>query len=105
MYIDDIERAIAEETGVLLYFSGRDCGVCDALKPKVESLFGESFPMLKRYYVDAHEFPETAAHYRVFSVPTLIVFLEGKEFVREGRNMSLMALKEKLDRPYGILLS
>jgi thioredoxin-like negative regulator of GroEL len=89
----------------MLYFSGKDCGVCDALKPKIERVFSESFSLLKRYYIDAQSHPGIAAYFTIFSVPALIVFLDGREFVREGRNMSISAVADKLGRPYGMLMT
>jgi len=54
--------------------------------------------------LDAHENAEISAHFQVFSVPTMIIFMDGREFAREGRSVSLHQLKEKLQRPYGMML-
>ncbi|WP_457606323.1 thioredoxin family protein [Nitratifractor sp.] len=103
MTLESIVKSIETEPGVLLYFSGENCNVCHALRPKFRELFDRSFPMIRQIYLDAGEHPEIAAHFQVFSVPTAIVFLGGREFTREGRAVSLHALEEKLSRPYGIL--
>jgi thioredoxin-like negative regulator of GroEL len=103
MSLEDIEKSIEREDGVLLYFSGENCNVCHALRPKIEELFEREFPRVKRIFLDAHENPAVSAHYRVFSVPTMIVFLGGREFAREGRAVSLHALAQKLARPYDML--
>lgn len=103
MTLEELEKIIAEAPGVLLYFSGENCNVCHALRPKYRELFDQEFPEIRQVYLDAHENPELSAHYRVFSVPTAIVFLGGREFAREGRAVSLHALSQKLRRPYAIL--
>ena len=103
MELETLQQRIQNEIGVMLYFSGEHCNVCHALRPKIKALFDEKFPKIAQVWLDAHEHPQIAAHYRVFSVPTLIVFLDGREFVREGRAMSLVALEEKLSRPYRML--
>ncbi len=105
MTLEEIEEAIREEPGVLLYFSGENCNVCHALRPKYRELFEREFPTIRQIHLDAHENPEIAARFQVFSVPTAIVFLGGREFAREGRAVSLHALYEKLRRPYEILTS
>ncbi|WP_456433289.1 thioredoxin family protein [Nitratifractor sp.] len=105
MDLASILDAIENKPGVLLYFSGEHCNVCHALRPKYEDLFVNRFPLVERIFLDAHEHPEIAAYFRVFSVPTAIVFLGGREFVREGRAVSLHALEERLLRPYEILTS
>jgi len=104
MSLEELQNIIRTEVGILLYFSGENCNVCHALRPKFKELFDAEFPELKQIYLDAHEHSEIAAHYQVFSVPTMIVFMDGREFAREGRSVSLHQLKEKLARPYGMMV-
>lgn len=103
MTLEEVERAIGEAPGVLLYFSGENCNVCHALRPKYRELFDAEFPAIRQIYLDAHEHPEISARFQVFSVPTAIVFLGGREFAREGRAVSLHVLAQRLKRPYEIL--
>jgi thioredoxin-like negative regulator of GroEL len=105
MTLETLQETIREKPGVLLYFSGENCNVCHALRPKFEEAFATHFPLVERIFLDAHEHPEIAAHFQVFSVPTILVFLGGREFAREGRAVSLHALVEKLRRPYEIMSS
>ncbi len=100
MTLEELQNTIRTEVGVLLYFSGEKCNVCHALRPKFKEVFDAHFPQLKQIYLDAHENPEISANFQVFSVPTMIVFMDGKEFAREGRSVSLHQLTEKLKRPY-----
>jgi thioredoxin-like negative regulator of GroEL len=100
MTLEELQTIIQDEIGVLLYFSGEHCNVCHALRPKFKALFDAEFPRIRQIYLDAHENPEISAHFQVFSVPTMIVFLDGREFVREGRAVSLHKMTEQLKRPY-----
>ncbi|PHS36226.1 MAG: thiol reductase thioredoxin [Sulfurovum sp.] len=103
MTVEELQNTIRTEVGVLLYFSGENCNVCHALRPKFKEVFEKEFPQLKQIYLDAHENAEISANYAVFSVPTMIVFMDGREFAREGRSVSLHQLTEKLKRPYGMM--
>jgi thioredoxin-like negative regulator of GroEL len=103
MTLEELQNTIREEVGILLYFSGENCNVCHALRPKFKDLFDTNFPQLKQIYLDAYENAEISAHFQVFSVPTMIVFMDGREFAREGRSVSLYQLTEKLKRPYGMM--
>lgn len=103
MTLEELQNTIREEVGVLLYFSGENCNVCHALRPKFKEVFDVNFPRLKQIYLDAHENPEISANFQVFSVPTMIVFMDGKEFAREGRSVSLHQLAEQLRRPYKMM--
>ena len=105
MTLEEIKDLIEKEDGVLLYFWGDNCAVCDVLKPKIKEAFEENFPKVKQLYIDAKSSQDIAAHFSVFSIPTTIVFLGGKEFVREGRAVSIASLVEKIKRPYNILLN
>ncbi len=100
MTLDELQTTIQKEVGVLLYFSGENCNVCHALRPKFKELFDKEFPQIKQIYLDAHDNMEISSHYQVFSVPTMIVFMDGREFIREGRSVSLYQMTEKLKRPY-----
>lgn len=103
MTLAKIQQTIQEEQGVLLYFSGEHCNVCHALRPKFAEALDVHFPLVKQIYLDAHEHAEISAQYQVFSVPTMIVFLQGQEFAREGRAVSIHQLVQKLERPYSIM--
>ena len=103
MTLEALQNTIRTEVGVLLYFSGENCNVCHALRPKFKDLFEKEFPQIKQIYLDAHENPQISAHFQVFSVPTMIIFMDGREFAREGRSVSLHQLTEQLKRPYGMM--
>ncbi len=105
MNLEEIKETIEKSDGVMLYFWGESCAVCDALKPKIRELFEQKFPKIKQIYIDAKSNQDIAAHFHVFSIPTTIVFLAGKEFAREGRAMSIAALEEKIHRPYNMMIS
>jgi len=105
MSLEEIKNLIETKEGVMLYFWGDNCAVCDALKPKIKELFEKEFPKVEQIYIDAKNNQDIAAYFSVFSIPTTIVFLAGKEFAREGRAMSIAALEEKIRRPYNIMTS
>ena len=105
MTLEELQNTIRTEVGVLLYFSGENCNVCHALRPKFKEVFDAEFPQLKQIYLDAHENAKISAHFQVFSVPTMIVFMDGREFAREGRAVSLHQLTKQLKRPYNMMSS
>ncbi len=100
-----LENLICEKIGVLVYFSTPTCNVCHALKPKIKEAFSEHFPQIEQIFIDAAKHPEIPASLQIFSVPTILVYLDGREFARESRNVSVPLLVEKIQRPYQILTS
>ncbi len=97
------ERFIAASPLAAVYFSGPDCAVCEALRPKLLSLFRERFPALAVGVVDCGRHSALAAQQRVFSVPTLLIFMDGREASRYVRAFSPSEVERDLARPYSIL--
>ena len=105
MTIEKLEEDIRENVALLLYFSAPSCNVCKALKPKLFDAIESRFDRFKIVSVDISETPEIAAHFNVFAIPTALIFLDGREFMRKSRNMSIDALVKEIERPYNIMLS
>ena len=103
MTLEELQTTIKTEVGVLLYFSGENCNVCHALRPKLKEVFDVEFPQLKQIYLDAHENAEIPRPLQACKGMIREVFMDGREFAREGRSVSLHQLTEKLKRPYGMM--
>lgn len=82
---------------ILGYFSFPECSVCKVLKPKVKKLL-QDYPKVKFHYVDIHRHPEISGQLLVFTVPTVIIFYQGKEMTRFSRHFSLQDLEIALNR-------
>lgn len=80
----EIQSFIAENTLTLLYVSREDCSVCHGLLPQIEQLL-TNYPTIKSIRVDADVVPEIAGEYTIFTVPAILVFVEGKEMIRKAR--------------------
>jgi len=102
---EELEETIKSEIGVLLYFSTPTCNVCKALKPKIEEEFDKNFPLIKQYFIDSSIQPDIPASLNIFSVPTIVLFLDGREFLRESRNVSVSQFVDKTKRVYELLTS
>jgi|SRR5690554_2416667 len=103
MNLTALNELIESEPAVAVYFSAPNCGVCKALRPKIEELFSEKFPSVKFVHVQIDKSSGISGKYSVFSAPTLLVFFEGKEFLRKVRLMGIQELEEKIGRPYKML--
>jgi thioredoxin-like negative regulator of GroEL len=86
-----------------VYFGSADCGVCHALWPKLVALCDEQFAHLALARVDIELAPALAARQGVFTVPVVVVYFEGKEWVRKAGAFAPAALAQEIARPYTLL--
>ena len=98
-----IQNSINTGNPVLIYFSGENCSVCKILKPKIEEEISKNFPLFDLLEVQTDLHKEITSHFTVFSIPTMLVFFDKKEFFRRGRNMSVSVFMEELKRPYNLM--
>ncbi len=63
---------------VLVDFWAEWCGPCKMLSPLVEQIAGEQSEKLEVVKLDVDSNPEISQQYRVMSIPTLILFKDGK---------------------------
>ena len=103
--LDEFHKTIETNDAALVYFSHEKCNVCKVLKPKIHELLEENFPKIKMFYADTELYPEIAAQNSIFTVPTIVIFFESKEFFRKSRNIGIEELRKEIERPYQILFS
>ena len=103
--IENIENIIKDNMAVMVYFSSPTCGVCHSLKPKLFEAIQSNFEKFEIVDIDISISTEIASHFTVFSIPTVLIFLDGKEFFRKSRNMSINEVIKDIKRPYEIMTS
>jgi len=103
--IQNINNTIQNNLAVMVYFSAPTCNVCHALKPKLLEALEQNFSDFKVESVDISVVEDVAPHFGVFAIPTILVFLDGKEFLRKSRNMSVDEVIREIKRPYEIMTS
>ena len=101
--IEQIKKEIDTKEPILIYFSGENCSVCKVLKPKIENEVINNFSRFKLYEVKTDIYKELTSQFTVFSIPTVLIFFDRKEFKRYGRNISIPLFIEELERPYNLI--
>ena len=89
---------IQGEKPVLVDFSAEWCGPCKMMPPilkELKQMTGDALTVLK---IDIDRNPTVANTYRVQSVPTLILFRQGKILWRQSGVVPAKSLKAALDQ-------
>ena len=91
-------RSFTEDNHLaFLYVAQEGCSVCHALLPKLRLLL-EPYPEIALAVADAQEVPQVASDYQIFSAPALLLFVEGRVYIREGRFVQFQKLAATLER-------
>jgi len=102
----DSEAVLAEFVAAnplaAVYFSSPDCGVCHVLKPKIFAMLEGEFSTVAVAEVDCAASSAVAGQQRVFAVPTLLLYFDGREVSRFSRNFSPDQVRSELERPYAL---
>ena len=95
--IKDIEQTIADNRLCLFYIKTPDCGVCNVMLDKVMRL-ADLFPSLTSFYTDIAEEPLIAGQFLVYSGPTVLLLMNGKEVYRGSQFIDLEELEYNINR-------
>lgn len=99
---EDLKKTIDSNKMVLVYFANNECNVCVNMKPKIEKLL-QNYPKIRGIYVDIKKLLYISSNYMIFSIPALLIYVEGKKTIRQARHISIKDIDEKISRLYNLL--
>jgi thioredoxin-like negative regulator of GroEL len=97
----EFEALKGEHDVLVAYFTRDTCSVGESVFPKVAAqLEGSEVPLVS---VDVTALPSVAGQHMVFAVPTLLVFVFGREFARHARIFSLSQVEDAVERARAVV--
>lgn len=91
------EEVIKSDIPVLVDFWAVWCGPCKMIAPLVEELAGEYQGKVKVGKVDVDNNPDVSVKYGIRSIPTLLIFRDGKIVDQIIGAVPKQAMAQKLD--------
>lgn len=79
---ENFSQALSKNGAVLVDFSATWCGPCKMLEPVLDALAVEVQGKAVVAKIDVDQSPKTTTSFQITSVPTLILFKQGKELQR-----------------------
>jgi len=95
---EEILEDFTNQDKYILYFSSEKCSVCTSILPELERIT-EKLP-IQVGKIDVNMNLKIAGQYLIFVTPTIIIFNEHKEVLRESRFIDF----NKIERMIGLLL-
>lgn len=90
------------EKGIrLAYLSTNTCCACQVLKPKIEKLINK-YPNAKIIEVQAQKSVDIVAQLSMFMFPSIILYIDGKEVLREAKYISVVKLEKIINRYFNL---
>lgn len=83
---------------LLVLYGGAHCGVCQAIRPRLEALVAQHFAAVALAYVDCAQAPALCAQQGVFSLPVLRWYVQGQLALEWARSFSLHEVAAQMER-------
>ena len=93
----NFDKKINEKPLVLVDFFATWCGPCRMQAPILERVKEELGDQVEIYKLDVDENEQTAKQFGVMSIPTLVLFKDGKEVAKNVGLMSQEAVVDLID--------
>lgn len=95
--LTDILDTVKSNKLSIIIASTKACGVCVAIKPRIQQILG-NYTHIKPIYIDIDSLQSLSGEFMIFTVPTIILFAEGKEVHRESRIIDFKKLEFEISR-------
>lgn len=99
---EELKDILKSRKNVVLYIGSQTCSVCRDLLPKLESL-EKIYEQIGFYSMEYSENREVMGQLSIHTVPAIVAYMEGKEYLREARFISIEDIRAKIDRYYNFM--
>ena len=98
----ELDELLSHCCAVILQFGSDTCGPCHAIRNRIDS-WNSDHPRVQTRYIPIETQKALAAKWDIFSVPSVIVLIEGKVTLRQSGVFSLDQILSQTERILGLL--
>lgn len=91
-------QLLRSHPALLVLHGGAHCGVCQAIRPRIEALMAEHFAAITLAHVDCAAAPALCAQEGVFSLPVLRFYMHGQLALEYARSFGLQQVLGDIER-------
>lgn len=92
-----LEGAIKREKLLILQFGAESCAPCSAIKNRIQA-WNLLHPAVRFCYLPTEKLPKVCAQMGVFTVPTLLLYVQGKLSIRQSGCFSLDQILQQVQK-------
>lgn len=96
--MSELTQKINDSHLSFVYFGHPECSVCHGLKPQVSEKLKSFQSEVNFYEINTAEVPEVAGMYSIMTVPVVLLFVEGKEYLRLARFIPIQPLYDQMTK-------
>jgi len=100
--LDKVDAFLLEHKLSFLYVSRPECSVCHAILPKLQELLMH-YPHIQLGHINANQIEAIASRFMIFAVPTMLLMVEQKEYLRADRFVRMDRLNEQIEQIYNVI--
>jgi len=95
--IEEIDKILNENMITLGYFTSSDCNMCKDLFPKVKNMISK-YPKVSFFRAETDKLLSLVSKFNFYVVPTIILFVDSKETIKQSRAINLKEIEENINR-------
>ena len=97
-----LQKILRTHQIVVVQFGSECCAPCKSLQNKIMT-WNQEHPSVCHAYVSVDDLKQLSAQMEVFTVPTILVYVEGRLTIRQSGYFSLEQILEQTERYEGML--
>lgn len=95
--LEELNKHVSENDLAFLFLYGQNCSVCHAVLPQIKPIV-ERYPEIETLQADVEKIPEISGKFTVFTIPVVLLFVDGREVMRFARFIEKNKLEEQLEK-------